>query len=291
MERRAAGFALVAFVACGGDAVQTPAHPPPREVLALAIRVERTKGDTFCPSLEMGLARSGLAIVSDDTQPADAIITCASQMEAENSLVRLNVNGQDRMHFIVRIQVRHAQGNAVDQFIAEYNGYPRDAPDEEAVGKAVVALAYSQRMAAFARMVAKNGHATAVATTAPPVDTASTMPSARDRRDDSDWFAIDTVRCKIPTRVESCNAVRSYLSRHPDGAHVQEANEVLASAQPALEKLQKDEVAWQKSNHHECASRRTSDACVGVEAYEIQFPNGVHADEARRLLKNASRTH
>src|SRR5258708_18263069 len=98
---------------------------------------------------------------------------------------------------------------------------------------------------------------------------------------------MGAVECEIPGRVVALYSVRVYLSCHHGGAHIQEANEILAAALPPVEKLQKDAVAWQKANPYGCASRRTSDACVGVEAYEIQFPNGVHAEDARRLLKNA----
>ncbi len=134
----------------------------------------------------------------------------------------------------------------------------------------------------------KNARAAGVTTQ--PTATASVEqppPPQTDRRDDADWFAIETVKCKIPARVEACDAVRRYLQRHPSGAHAQEANEILSAAQPALEKLQKDDVAWQKANRYECQRARTSDACVGVEAYEVQFPTGAHIEEAHRLLRAA----
>jgi hypothetical protein len=108
-----------------------------------------------------------------------------------------------------------------------------------------------------------------------------------DPADDAAWFAIDTVKCKVPTRAESCDLLRNYVRRHPNGTHTQEANDILAAVQPTLERLEKDAVAWQKANRFECSRMRSTDACAGVEAYEIQFPTGVHADEARRLLKAA----
>src|SRR5262249_3066471 len=146
----------------------------------------------------------------------------------------------------------------------------------------------SPRIAAFARAVkSARASGTVTAPTATATATAEQPPPTQDRRDDSDWFAIDTVKCKIPARVEACDAVPRYLQRHQGGAHVQEANELLAAAQPALEKLQKDDVAWQKSNRSECARAHTADACVGVEAYMVQFSTGLHAEEAHRLLRSA----
>jgi hypothetical protein len=281
-------------VACGGDAgVAPPSKPPPRSVLALQVAVPSGGGDdTFCPALAAGLARSGILVTADPGQQADATIRCRATTSQDDGFFRVTVNGQTRVRFTVRIEVR-ATGNdtLVDSFVAEYKGYRGGAPDEDVVSKAVLGFAYSPRIAAFARAV-RRAHASeaapvATATTAEPVATNAPPPPRADTRDDADWYAVDTVKCKIPARVEACDGVRRYLHRHPDGAHAQEANAVLAAARPALEKLQKDEVAWRKANHSLCSRRRTSDACVGVEAYEIQFPTGLHAEEAHRLLKNA----
>jgi hypothetical protein len=253
----------------------------------LAVRVTQSgPDDAFCPALEVGLARSGIAVVNDASQPADALVTCRVFMGEDDGFLRITSNGQARMKITVRVEVRSAANVLVDQFIAEYKGFKGSTADEDAVSKVVVAFAYSPRMAAFAR-VAKT-----ITASAPTQVTTSTLPvptaqGRSDPADDAQWFAIDTVRCKIPAQVNSCDLLRGYLRRHPNGGHAQEANDILAAAQPALERLQKDEVAWQKANRYECSRMRSSDACAGVEAYEIQFPSGMHADEARRLLKAA----
>jgi hypothetical protein len=287
MARRAAGLALL-IAACGGEAQQTPTRPPPSDVLAMQIRVDSAGGDdTFCPALQQGLTRSNLAVVQDTSQPADASVSCHVFVSEDTGWLRVSVNGSQKMKFTVRIEVRGASGQAVDQFIAEYNGYRGNPPDEDVVSKTVLGFAYSPRIGAFARRV-RAGKATAPQpTVTATVEVQQPPPPAADRRDDQAWFAIDTVKCKIPARVEACDSVRRYLQRFPSGAHAQEANEILAAAQPALERLQKDDVGWQKSNHAECARQRSGDACVGVEAYTVQFPTGVHADEAHRLLRNA----
>lgn len=277
---------LAALLACGGAAeVAAPSKPPPSEVLAMQVAV-RPGGadDTFCQAFELGLARSGIPIANVGA-PADLVVSCHPFVTEDDSFIRMEVNGQRKMKFTVRVEVRDARDGAlVDQFVADYTGYRGGPPDEDVVAKTVVGYAYSPRMAAYARALAQNRSPTVVAQ---PTAAATVAAPREDTRDDSDWFAIDTVKCKIPARVDACDAVRRYLQRHPEGAHAQEANAVLAAAQPALEKLQKDDVAWNKANHSECASRRTSDACVGVEAYELEFPTGQHADYAHRLLKAA----
>ncbi len=283
-------LAALALVACGGADAQVPSRPPPNEVLAMPIRVVGSGGDdTFCPALEQGLARSNLAVSSDPSQPVDATITCRVFVSEDTGFIRMTYNGQSKVKVTVRIEVRNGQTIAmVDQFLADSTGFRRSAPDDDVVSKTVLGFAYSQRIAAFARAAktARGSGPTQPAATATVANVEQPPPQV-DRRDDADWFAIDTVKCKIPARVEACDSVRRYLQRHPSGAHAQEANEILAAAQPALEKLQKDDVAWQKANHYECQRQHTSDACVGVEAYEVQFPTGVHVDEAHRLLRNA----
>ena len=276
---------MLFVVACGGadPAPTTPARPPPSEVLAMTVRVLHQGGnDNFCPALEMGLARSGITVSGDASQPTDATIACHVYASEDVGYFRIVQNGESRMRYTVRVDVRSAQNAPVDQFVVEYKGF-RNAPDDDAVSKVVLAYAYSPRIAAFAR-TAKSQIPAAATTETQPV---ATVMQPRDSRDDAMWFAIDTVKCKIPARVEACNQVRYYLQRFPNGAHAQEAGEILTAAQPALEKLQKDEVAWQKSNHFECSRLRTSDACVGVEAYDMQFPTGLHSDEAKRYLKYA----
>ncbi|HEX4516814.1 MAG TPA: hypothetical protein VH054_24870 [Polyangiaceae bacterium] len=291
MARRAAGFAIL--IACGGEVQQAPTRPPPAPVLAMQIRVDSAGGqDNFCPSLEQGLTRSNLTVVPAGTTTADAIVSCRAFASEDTGFFRVEVNGQRKMKYTVRVDVRGASGQAVDSFLAEYNGYQNNPPDEDVVSKVVLGFAYSPRIAAYARGV-QRAKASGVVTQPEPTMTASVdarpppPPPSVDRRDDQTWFAIDTVKCKIPARVEACDVVRRYLQRFPTGSHAQEANEILAAAQPALEKLQKDDVGWQKANHAECARLRSADACVGVEAYTVQFSSGVHADEAHRLLRSA----
>jgi len=292
VEGRSAGLkralGLLVVVSCGGaEAPAAPAQPPPREMMALVVRADR--GDPFCQALEASLARSGFTI-ANSMQPADAILSCNTYASADDGFIHITQNGEPRQHFTVRVQVRSPQNAPVDQFIAEYSGFRSSGPDEEAIAKVVVAFSYSGRMAAFARNRAAQPAVVAqsvVTATVPIATVEPPPPPTRDPRDDAAWFAIDTVRCKAPPNAWACNPVRSYLQRFPQGAHAQEATDMLTVAQPALERLQKDENAWARSRSSDCSRRHTKDACVGVEAYDIQFPNGMHSEEAHRLLKAA----
>jgi len=130
----------------------------------MTLRVAQSgRDDAFCPALEIGLARSGIAMSNDPSQPADSTLTCRIYASQDDGFLRITSNGETRMHFTVRVEVRSAQNVLVDQFIAEYNGFKSGGADEEAVNKVVLAFAYSSRIAAFAR-VAKNASPVVVAT-------------------------------------------------------------------------------------------------------------------------------
>ncbi|HSQ66849.1 MAG TPA: hypothetical protein VLM85_26700 [Polyangiaceae bacterium] len=284
-------FAGPSLYACGGENAEGAAHtqPPPREVLGMSVHVNGGgTDDTFCPALEAGLVHSGVQVVGDASQPADVQMSCRVFVSQDDGFFRMTVNGQTKKKFTVRVEVRGATGRYVDQFVASYKGYEGAAPDEDAVSKLVLAYAYSPHIASYAR--AKGATPAPPTTDAPPPTATATEAAsaqASNPRDDAEWFRIDTVKCKIPARPDACSPVRYYLSHFPNGAHADEARELLSAAQPALEKLQKDDVAWQKASVSECRSKRNAEACAGVEAYEMQFPTGMHGEEAHRLLKAA----
>jgi hypothetical protein len=98
------------------------------------------------------------------------------------------------------------------------------------------------------------------------------------------WNAARVTGCELPAALTGCDAVRIYLARYPNGAHVEEANKALAAGQPQLEKLQKDENAWQQAGTITCRTHAGTDPCVGVELYLTKYPAGLHADEAHALL-------
>lgn len=80
--------------------------------------------------------------------------------------------------------------------------------------------------------------------------------------------------------------MRAFLGRRPDGVHAQEAKDALATAQPRLDALQKDEATWTAANPEACR-RGDKDACARVEIYLAKYPAGLHASEARSLTSGA----
>jgi hypothetical protein len=117
--------------------------------------------------------------------------------------------------------------------------------------------------------------------TAPAVEDAGA--SARVRQETT-WNKARVTGCELPVSLTGCDAVRIYLAKYPAGAHVEEANHALAAGQPQLEKLQKDENAWQQAGTAACRAQGGKDTCLGVELYLTKYQAGLHADEARALL-------
>ncbi|HEX7600018.1 MAG TPA: hypothetical protein VF316_00360, partial [Polyangiaceae bacterium] len=106
------------------------------------------------------------------------------------------------------------------------------------------------------------------------------------RDEDADWYRIRLEQCTVPISLTSCDGVRGFLIKHPDGTHADEAKAALATATPKLEALQKDEAAW-KTAEPEACRRGDKDACTKVEIYLAKFPAGLHAGEAKGLTGGA----
>ena len=78
--------------------------------------------------------------------------------------------------------------------------------------------------------------------------------------------------------------MRQHLKNHPQGKHASEATRILGQAGGQLDKLQKDETAWQNAGAADCRARKSRETCVGIEVYLTKYPNGLHAQEAHSLL-------
>ncbi len=115
----------------------------------------------------------------------------------------------------------------------------------------------------------------------PTVEDAATSVRVRD---ETAWNKARATGCALPVALTGCDGVRIYLAKFPTGAHADEANKALVAGQPQLEKLQKDDNAWQQAGVPTCRAHADKDACVGVELYLTKYAAGLHADEARALL-------
>lgn len=256
------------LAACGGAPVGEavdPSKPPAREVMGLIVLVphgESTEAEAFSLALGEALSRSGFNVTRDPSARADVALRPSVKVMPDDSFMKVVVNGRSKVKFVVTVAV--VADRPLDQLHADYKAYEGDPPDEECVGSMVLAFAHSPRVVAFAR---QRG-----------------MAAAEASEDDVDWHAADPTACKVPATIEACDAVRAYLVKHPKGTYAAEASRTLAAGAPTLERLRKDDNAWENAGALECRRQRTREACVGVEVYVAKFPAGMHAAEAKRLL-------
>ena len=238
-----------------------PSKPPAKEVMGLTILMP-TGGSAFALALGAALSRSGFNVTSDPNAHADVALRTSVNVMPDDSFMKMQVNGKSKVKFVVTVDVIAEQ--PIDQLHADYKAYEDGPPDEDAVGSMVLAFAHSPRVVAFAK---QRGKAAAEASS-----------------DDAEWNASDPTSCKVPATLEACDAVRAYLVKHPQGKYAAEASRTLAQGAPTLERLRKDDNAWENAGAMECRTQKTREACVGVEVYVAKFPAGMHAAEAKRLL-------
>jgi hypothetical protein len=104
------------------------------------------------------------------------------------------------------------------------------------------------------------------------------------RLDEAAWEKSNVRRCEKPTDAADCKAVQAYLETFPTGKHVGDAQQALASAEPAMKSIQ-DELRWRGINLPSCNAPSQESDCNDVQAYLSEYPQGRHAAEARRIFR------
>jgi hypothetical protein len=283
--RRAAIALILAALACGGDPAQTggpttPADntPPPAAVMGLVVHVVQSPDQTtraIGTQYQWALSRAGFQVAADPGEPHDVEIRLAASKEVVPTFWQVQVNGRAqvklRVHVVAQIMGLSPPAR-VDVVQTEFEMNEGDDPDPAAMGKLVVAYAKSPNLARWA------GTHTQPEANAPPNNNANANGA-----DDADWYKLNPVLCKVPIKLDACDAVRAYLAKWPQGSHAADARATLDAAEPTLERLQKDENDWQAIHSDECRKKRTRDACAGVEVYLHRYPAGLHAEEAKKL--------
>lgn len=280
-------FALfLAFAACGGDAAPAKAPvvdntPPPPEVMALVVHVVQpsdANARSIANMYKWALARSGFRVAEDPGEPHDVEINLGVTAIPVQTFWQVQVNGVARqklnVHVIAAVVGLQPQ-TRVDMLQSEFEMVQGDEPEAGEIGRMVLSFAKSPNLARWA--------ATRQSSTS---DNPSSTKPAASGADDSDWYKLKPVACKVPLKLDACDPIRAYLVKWPQGAHAQEARSTLDAAEPALEKLQKDENDWQAVRPDDCRRKKTRDACAGVEVYLHRYPAGLHADEAKKLTGN-----
>jgi|GEM_PF-4703842 len=287
MTRRALAALFLACSACGGDPAPVKApvdnRPPPPEVMALVVHLVAPTDSTarsIAEPYKFALARSGFR-VAEGGDPHDVEINLAASATPIQSFWQVQVNGQTRVKLDVRVTVAvvglEPQAR-VDMLQSQFEMVQGEEPDAGEIGRLVLQFAKSPNLARWA--------ASRQSTHSVTDDQSSKPYKATSGADDSDWYKLKPVSCKVPIKLDACDPIRAYLVRWPQGVHADEARNTLEAAEPALEKLQKDDNDWQAVRPDDCRRKKTADACAGVEVYLHRYPAGLHTDEAKRLMGN-----
>ncbi|MFO0675335.1 MAG: hypothetical protein U0169_02295 [Polyangiaceae bacterium] len=269
-------------MACGGSAPPPAAAPPPppatQDVASLTLFVKPTRHPAVDAALRSAFVGAGYALASDAKAKHDVDGEVAVTATPERSMVSVSVNGesQAKSRFSVALTLS-AEGRVLDNATVEFVAPDREV-SEPNVRPLVAAIGTSGKLAAFATERRSRQEQKAH-------DVSEKAAEAKRIQEETDWNNAHAPGCKLPTALNACDAVRVYVARYPNGAHTEEAKAALRDGDAAMAPLQKDENAWKASGAAECLTAMTSDACAGVEVYATKYPAGLHAEQARKLLR------
>jgi hypothetical protein len=196
------------------------------------------------------------------------------------SMVEVRINGveQAKRRYAVTLSLL-AEGQLIDQASTQFETDEGVSPGR--LQPIVAALNASPKLLQFAR---ERWAGQSASTEVAKKKTEEAAATSARFDEEKEWNAARPTGCELPVSLTGCDAVRLYLAKYPAGVHVEDANRALAAGQPQLEKLQKDENAWQQAGTITCRSHTGTEPCVGVELYLAKYQAGLHADEARALL-------
>jgi hypothetical protein len=107
-------------------------------------------------------------------------------------------------------------------------------------------------------------------------------------REERLWKRVPVDDCRTPKTSRDCRGLQAFLEALPSGDHQAEARAVLEASAPVVARLLDDE-EW-RALDTSCkdasfgSSQRGSSDCRPYRAYLDRRPDGVHADEARKIL-------
>ncbi len=125
-----------------------------------------------------------------------------------------------------------------------------------------------------------------------PSGTLGELPLADvyDHRDAAAWRAAEATECSTSVEEQACVAHVTYVARYPDGTHAGQARVAIEAARQRRRAFA-DEAAWALLDGGACRVPAKNDvavietACSPVQQYLAEYPDGLHADAAREILK------
>jgi hypothetical protein len=286
---------FIFLAACGGEATESVAPEVPAVHLISTANVTRREVSSasalrvYVPpspatpglarAMRSALASGGYAIVIDRRVGFDLLGQLNVSVAVVPSTVQVRINGveQAKRRYAVTLSLL-ADGQLIDQASTQFETDEGVPPGR--LQPIVSALNASSKLLQFARERWEGQGTRTEVAKKKPEEAAATSARIDEEKE---WNAARPTGCELPASLTGCDAVRLYLAKYPAGVHVEDANRALAAGQPQLEKLQKDENAWQQAGATACRAHTDKDACDGVDLYLVKYPAGIHADDARAL--------
>lgn len=298
-------LASLAF-ACGGSEVQpvspkvptvpdnpydiaSQVAPPSAEVASLtfvfAPDAEKTDGPTGDATTEAfrGMLASSRYKLVEQRDVHD--VELVTRVSVKTEILMLDgIEKRELVHFTAAVV---ANGQVVDEVATDFT-LKRRAVKAHDVLPAVNALGGSTKIAQFVKQrrdEADRDLANIRRTREEGKKFAAEEAKNQRIAEETEWNQARVTGCRQPSSLAGCDAVRTYVAKYPDGAHVLEAQAALKVSEPLMDKLQKDENNWKTAGVEACRTEHTRRACVGVELYVTKFPAGMHIDDAQALIR------
>jgi hypothetical protein len=288
-------------VGCGGGSANggtasAPSAPTtaPAETASLTfVVVPGTPGSPTAhaatEALRSALISAGYKVSVDARAAHDAEIVSRVTATPERSLFVVQVNGRsdtkERVHLTATV-VMH--GQVIDETAAEFLSTNSQVTPQD-VGPAVNGLSASPKVAILARQIREQADTREHAKQEKEAQANQRADDDAKKKlrveEETDWNRARITGCRQPTALTGCDATRTYVAKYPASAHLEEAQTALKTAEPLMEKLQKDENTWMNAGVDGCRTDHTRDTCSGVELYMTKFPAGMHLDEAQGLMR------
>lgn len=269
----------------------TPSPAVTRLRLYVVSAVRIPMAASVAARLQAALVAAGYNVVTSEAAPHDLTVRVAVTAAEEPSYLQ-TTNGRRQVKLKVHVALTMiGRAGVVDGVTHEFESMNGEV-GEGSVMPLVARLNGSGRLAHYAaeqanarKAIAEVDQSAAEQAEAQKQAAAGQAVQGQTReQEEGVWVHARPLGCKMPARLDACDAVQMYVAKYPSGIHVDEATKVLDEASPKLQELQKDENSWVGSGADACRAHTGRDACVGVELYVTKYPAGLHADEARSLL-------
>lgn len=277
--------------ACGGST--PPAEQPTASAevssLRMFIKNEAPAEHGIQSAVEASLTRAGVQLVGE--KDADVVATLRVGKAEKPGFFKVVSNGQPVVNYTYQVTLQITGGGSViDVAMTSFTGEANEV-DSEKLAEIAQAVAGSAKLKRYALQL-ESQRKTAVANAKQAEEEKKekereTEREAKQKAEALAWVEADAPSCREPAGPDSCKRLEIYVATHPDGLHAVEAKAILNGAASRIEKLREDDGAWKKAGAAACVPGASIDDCSGVEIYLTKFPAGIHADEARLILKKA----